>query len=408
MATDALPLNAENALGNLPAKQRLSSASRFVALDGLRGIAVLLVMIFHYCEPLYHKQTIFSKIVFKLTHFGWCGVDLFFVLSGFLITGILLDAKGSDRYFSTFYIRRTLRIFPLYYGILAICFLVVPLFGNYKSIEDNAVVSHQQALWCYYTNIDIVRHGWVENGDYLNMSHFWSLAVEEQFYIVWPFIVWVCSRRMLIGTCVICICGALLFRTWYAYGLGNTAAASLLMQCRIDALAWGALAAMFVRGARGATSIERPAKCMLFISAFVLISICVKFRCFPAGEPLVLTIGLSALAIFFTALVIVAVLSTSQSWFGRVCRNDALRSTGRIAYGLYVFHYLIHPFLLPILTFSGFHVPYVLAAIMYLLSAFAAAFTISWLSWHMYEKHFLRLKDRLAPTLMGKKFARKQ
>ena len=156
------------------------------ALDGIRGLAILLVLLCHF--PLYGdmQPTIFiDKLFYAMTRAGWCGVDLFFVLSGFLITGILYDAKGSRFFFRNFYMRRCLRIFPLYYGVLAVFFVIVPfvlpLGRNYELF-----LKDQAWYWSYLTNIKIAIEGWPK---FYALAHFWSLAVEEQFYFVWPFVV---------------------------------------------------------------------------------------------------------------------------------------------------------------------------------------------------------------------------
>jgi peptidoglycan/LPS O-acetylase OafA/YrhL len=120
-----------------------------------------------------------DKFFFTVAYAGWCGVDLFFVLSGFLITGILLDTKGEDHFFRNFYMRRILRIFPLYYGFLILFFLVLPQlvsFGN----NFHLVLEDQGWYWTYLVNLPIAFYGWPA---FYAISQFWSLGVEEQFYL---------------------------------------------------------------------------------------------------------------------------------------------------------------------------------------------------------------------------------
>ena len=133
----------------------------------------------------------------RLTGAGWVGVDLFFVLSGFLITSILYEAKQSDGYFKNFYMRRVLRIFPLYYGVLFVAFAVVPLFHPYQTGFYKTISHNQIFLWTYLQNyVQLPWEGWA------GFTHFWSLAVEEQFYLVWPAVVFLLNRRALMGVSI--------------------------------------------------------------------------------------------------------------------------------------------------------------------------------------------------------------
>jgi peptidoglycan/LPS O-acetylase OafA/YrhL len=162
-----------------------ASVERVPVLDGLRGLAILLVMLHHFFQNYVPEPVWIDRLVFGLMGCGWFGVDLFFVLSGFLITGILYDAKGADRYFLNFYARRTLRIFPLYYAVLVLLFVLLPrvphpLAADY--VSDSA--PDQLWFWLYLTNFRIALNGgWYSH---LVPSVFWSLAIEEQFYVLYP------------------------------------------------------------------------------------------------------------------------------------------------------------------------------------------------------------------------------
>lgn len=146
-------------------------------LDGVRGIAILLVLLHHFTDDR-EKLTGIARRLFLVTDAGWVGVDLFFVLSGYLITRILLSTKESPRYFTTFYGRRALRIFPLYYAVLVAVLLILPRLVP-PTPELDAILGRQVFLWTYLSN-------WVRdtfNSDYAALKHFWSLSVEEQFYL---------------------------------------------------------------------------------------------------------------------------------------------------------------------------------------------------------------------------------
>jgi peptidoglycan/LPS O-acetylase OafA/YrhL len=170
------------------------------ALDGIRGIAIIAVMVFHFflfggLSP----QNKIDGIFYAVAKMGWAGVDLFFVLSGFLITGILHDSRGNDGFFRIFYARRFFRIFPLYYGALVLFLVVLPLSGAaWKALETGP--KEQFWLWAYVTNIRIaLDNDWGRVPKAL--IHFWSLAVEEQFYLAWPFLVYFASRRVVLRLC---------------------------------------------------------------------------------------------------------------------------------------------------------------------------------------------------------------
>ena len=140
--------------------------NRIKILDGFRGLAILLVIGYHYLN-------FFS--------FGWTGVDLFFVLSGFLITGKLVESLDADHYFRNFYIKRILRIVPLYYFILLLFFVLIPfLLPSLVSISFNELQHEQIYYWTFVVNIYDAIHGWPQN---VTLIHFWSLACEIQFYL---------------------------------------------------------------------------------------------------------------------------------------------------------------------------------------------------------------------------------
>ncbi len=142
-------------------------------LDGIRAIAALMVMFFHFFASIKINTPTLS-VLLKLSIFGQTGVTLFFVLSGFLITRILISTKHNTDYFKNFYLRRTLRIFPLYYLFLLIYYYIYPLIFNtgFTPIKD------QLYFYAYIQNFAETFH-WTANGP----NHFWSLAVEEHFYL---------------------------------------------------------------------------------------------------------------------------------------------------------------------------------------------------------------------------------
>jgi peptidoglycan/LPS O-acetylase OafA/YrhL len=205
----------------------IHSSQHLPALDGLRGIAILLVMAFH--RVLLHPGSLERSLLGRLGLCGWVGVDLFFVLSGFLITGILFDTKDRPDYFRRFYFRRTVRIFPLYYGfLLGVLGLGVALQATGRSpFGWGDFWRNQLVLWTYTTNLAFAAAGeWYALAPMLTLTSLWSLAIEEQFYLVWPLLIRRVSRRVGIGICLALVPACLVAR-WAALKAGGAAGLDL-------------------------------------------------------------------------------------------------------------------------------------------------------------------------------------
>ena len=189
------------------------TAGRYVpALDGVRGVAILLVILFHH--TLMRQQTPLDRVYASIARLGWSGVDLFFVLSGFLITGILCDAKGSPRSYRNFYVRRTLRIFPLYYAFVFFTLTIAPWLWPDTPLAEMARAEMRDTSeawsWLYLSNILFALK---EGFGHPNLAVTWSLAIEEQFYLVWPLLVAGLGRHTLMWTCGGLMAVALAVRT---------------------------------------------------------------------------------------------------------------------------------------------------------------------------------------------------
>lgn len=367
-------------------------AGRIPALDGIRGIAILFVMLYHF--TLYggmEPSVMIDKIYYRGALVGWFGVDLFFVLSGFLITGILFDSVHGRHYFRNFYTRRVLRIFPLYYGTLAVFFLLIPRLYE-PSNACQQLLDDQIWYWTYLVNIQIAIDYWPEC---FVLGHFWSLAVEEQFYLLWPLVILVFRRRSLIVVCLLSIFGALVFRTVLATN-GELTAAYALMPSRADALAMGALLALLARGPRGLGRVAGWGGPIIVTSAALLGVIFLWKRGLSIEDPLVLTVGFSLLVLLFGGTLLLGMTAPPSSRLGRFFSHPALVFFGRYSYGLYVFH---HPIAIG-LGKSGIGVwawPRILGSQMaqqvgFTVLATALSLLIAMLSWHLYESPILRLK----------------
>jgi peptidoglycan/LPS O-acetylase OafA/YrhL len=386
-APAAAPIAVPEAVGTRAVQLR--RGVHIPALDGLRGLAILLVVVFHFTVRAEGSGTL-RRVLLHLSAAGWVGVDLFFVLSGFLITSILLDAKGSDGYFRNFYMRRVLRIFPLYYGTLFVAFAIVPLFHP-------VAVRNQWALWAYLANFYPAKDS--------AFTHFWSLAVEEQFYLVWPAVVLLLGRREMIAFCGVVIATALACRVGRVLNHKDAELTYYMIHCRMDSLAVGGLLALSAHGPAGMTALAKPAKWVGSIALLLLGGIYVyQHGYFGYNAPLVQTIGHTLLGLFFGSLLVLTVLASRPSVLGRAFNGTTLRFFGKYSYGIYVIHGLLHPWLnsyFPLKAMPKGGLFYAAWGGRILLGAAistAAAVAI----WHAYEKHFLKLKrffEYRAPTL---------
>lgn len=377
--------------------------NRYPALDGIRGIAVLAVMTFHFF--LFGKMASIDavdRVAAGMANAGWAGVDLFFVLSGFLITGILFDARGTPHFLWNFYARRVLRIFPLYYGVLVAFFVILPhLFSTSAVIRAN---THGQLwFWSYLSNVHVALHGWSATSEYVD--HFWSLSIEEQFYMLWPFVVAALPRRALLRACGAIAAVSLLLRIWlHAHHMPN--AAFVLTATRMDALAIGAFVALAVRDPDEFRSMLRWVRPMLATTTLLLAAIWIARRGFDKNDPVVGTVGFTLLALTFGALIVLAIDPAGEaSRMTRFFLARPLRELGKYSYSLYVFHQPV-ALLLVSAGISAAAAPAVWGSALPGEVAYAAiAGTISliaaMLSWHLYERHFLKLKDRFAGASVG-------
>jgi len=367
-------------------------------LDGLRGIAVIAVMLYHFAMSPAAKSGL-NDVLVRVSRFGWIGVDLFFVLSGFLITGILIDAKKSDHYFRNFYARRTLRIFPLYYAVLALFYLIAPHTNLYPVEGVAKAVKYQAWFWLYASNfLTAIKGQWV----FEQFTHFWSLAVEEHFYLFWPAIVYLVSQRNLARVCVAFIVGGLAIRmTFEAMGC-NMYYAHLLTPSRVDSLAMGGLIAVLAREGKGLKSLAPIAQ---IVAGFCLISVAAIYAFihdfqpgYPMagkhGYPIVRTVGFTILALLFASILTLSVTAEPKGPAGRILGGRVLRFFGKYSYALYIFHVLIVP---PIREWvSPEKLSHTIGAfgglVVHIATCFAASILLALLSWHLYEKHFLKLK----------------
>ncbi len=378
----------------------------YPALDGLRAIAVLMVFFGHY-----------GALRFPFLLWGSAGVDLFFVLSGFLITGILYDTRNDPHRVRNFYMRRTLRIFPLYYGVLLGALLTTPLF--------HWLWSPAWVLWfCYLGNyarfvfihspllhVGALDHLWSQprtaTSLTLYLGHFWSLCVEEQFYLLWPLVVFTVRKRETLRTiCLASIPVVLAARTaclWLVPPLYlSQEIVYRATPLRADALLIGGFLALALRGPEADRLLRWSQPFLLsLLAVFVvaellsaLISAQHTFYHPYSGDPFMNTIGYTLLDLAAAALVLN--LLSLQHPLARLFNLQPLRELGNISYGFYVFHDMLHGVysrlarhLLHDHNFMSF-TPLMMSI------AFISTIVIATLSYRFFERPFLQLKSRFA------------
>lgn len=366
------------------------------ALDGLRGLAVLGVMASHLFPGT--KNGILHSVDVTL-QFGATGVDLFFVLSGFLITGILYDSLSDRHYFRKFYARRILRIFPLYYGVLFILLILTPWLK----------IQWQHMYWVllfYLQNTNIAGpFYWTHLSPNVSLDHFWTLAVEEQFYFVWPLaIFFIRKRRNLMWTCLALSVGALALRFWLAFHHTIYHIINRSTVTRADSLLIGAMLALALRGPLH-NGVLRVARNVFAAVVVIVAALNVASLVIDRHPSLVFSFDASYLSLRYTLMAVgsAALLAWSlqpASAARSVFENKTLRFFGKYSYGLYVLHFIFLQYFLR--TFKGwgrhFTSSTIGAGVFAGILSFGVAVVMAYASYNLYEKQFLRLKRHFAYT----------
>jgi peptidoglycan/LPS O-acetylase OafA/YrhL len=364
------------------------------ALDGLRALAILLV-IPHNLDMLSAPYTAVELLPVTLMHAGWIGVQLFFVLSGFLITGNLLDTRGAANYYSAFIGRRALRILPLYYGVLLVTFVLVPLLGTLpQQLQETG--SNQVWLWTFLLNWS-APYGRTVAG----FGHFWSLAVEEQFYLLWPFVVARCGPRQVLRAGGLLAVASLGSRWLLAYAHFPPDALYMFTVSRMDALALGAAAAALLRIPSARVVLERHVARVATAAAVILLADFFLTDGYAAYDPRSQSLGYTVLALGFATCMLVAAVPVGgiPGVVVHALQWRPLRTIGRYSYAMYVFHMPLHVFfgVAVLHRLVGPH-PTHAEAFAYITVSVAVSFMAAALSYHLFERHFLRLKEKLLPV----------
>jgi peptidoglycan/LPS O-acetylase OafA/YrhL len=366
------------------------------ALDGIRGLAIVAVLMRHVAYVFMQHGSI-TRWFLPVFQFGMWGVDLFFVLSGFLITGILIDTRAATNRARSFYGRRILRIFPVYYLTIAVVFVGehfspwIKTAANLQNLPD-----HLSYLFYFQNFIPMWHHGLYPESI---IGPFWSLAIEEQFYLIWPMVVWRLAPRSIVKVCAVALCSTLALRLILVPNFGDGIWLYALTPTRADGLFVGAaLAAIYrIRGEfskpllQGLTS--AGCVCLAAVAIFAPVN-----ELWLTGQ-LMSVIGISGVALLCGALIVFC-LRYNEGRLAKVFQLKWMRSLGKYSYGMYVFHLGIYYGVQYLLT-NRFHVNYPLPTaygLLYFAVLLGLTYGLAWLSFNYFESWFLGLKRFFEPV----------
>jgi len=365
------------------------SARHLRPLDGLRGLAILLVVVYHF--GLLHAG--FTRGTWNpfedLAQIGWIGVDLFFVLSGFLITGILLDTRARPHYLRNFLARRFLRIWPLYYLNLALFFFVAPAVLTVQPVELQSM-QHQQAwFWLYAANWMFARQGGFEQ---TSGGYFWSLAVEEQFYLFWPLIVYYLAdgrlRRLCVALFVLSVASRFVL---VARGVSTNAAYTMTFS-HMDGLVVGAYLAAAWRSPQASVVVDRFLPWLALLGGIGLVCVRVIDRGLVFWGPAMVTAGIACGALIFGFVLWTVLRREHVPVASRVFTSAVMVATGRYSYALYLAHVPVGFVVHMLVARAGVTVDQGPGYWLFFIVALALSWGLAAASWHLFEKHVLKLK----------------
>lgn len=369
-------------------------SKRIIQLDGLRGVAVLWILSMHLLLPV--------AMAFKADYFcslldtGWAAVDLFFVLSGFLITRILISEDKERDYFLSFYYRRALRILPVLYLFL---FSVLCLYGIAYFLQSKGLVKVNgpfpreeiQSVFLFYTNFLIARK---ESYIAPFLNPFWSLSVEEHFYLLWPLLTYFCSQRGLKIACLAIFCLSPLLRAVFHWNGVSALPISVMSFSRWDGFSVGALLAIsenkFSLPYKSKIFSEKIVHWLIPASLGILVVMNVEWRL-----DLVFGLKYTALALGFGGIIFTLIRQQKGSVLYTILTHPILLFTGKISYALYIVHMAVNMVVVrlnPGEIFTGIESPHQkINLLINTISIFVLSYGIATFSFYCLEQPLQRL-----------------
>ncbi|MFT4153049.1 acyltransferase family protein [Parafilimonas sp.] len=294
------------------------------AFDGVRGASIIVVTLYHY---------------FLLPYAAWFSMESFFVLSGFLITGILLDIRERKNFFKNYLARRMLRILPLYYGLLIIAFFIVPLFVSKESLAPFSLYyHHQEYFWIYLQNWLLLYNEAGLKGVSRIMLHLWSLAIEEQFYIVWPLLVLIFNRKVFTKIIAGIILFSITLKCYFHFSGYPWQENYFNTFCRLDSLSMGGLIAVCVRDKSFIPFLNKTAPYIFKLLGAVLLIAILIYRPRMPGERFLEPLGTTLFAILFAGMLLYCLSDHKRNYVKRFLELRLFTFLGKYSYSLYIFH----------------------------------------------------------------------
>jgi peptidoglycan/LPS O-acetylase OafA/YrhL len=354
-------------------KDQSAKREHYPSLDGLRGIGCLLVVV-------YHNFWFFHQYLF----FGWLAMDIFFVLSGFLITDILIKTAGRTNYLKNFYVRRVLRVFPLYYLSLILFIWIVPHLTN--ALELGYFAEHQGWFWTFLQNWVLISR---PAGGQNVLGHLWSMGVEEQFYLLWPLVfALVRNPKTLLWTMAAILIAFSAFRVWiWIEQIPGISYYQFFLLTRIDGICIGCMVALMQK--IDARFIGKHLA--LIVLAFAGFNFLFYYINLKHGDsiPYLGLLGFSTFSMIF-GLLVYEIVNREHSIFSKMLDIRFLKFLGRISYGTYIFHWPLY--LLLVVFMPHFFTDSFGHQLMVSLIATVLAFIVGHLSFRYFESYFLALK----------------
>lgn len=364
-----------------------SWSGHILELDGLRGVASLLVL-FHHFWPT--EPGGLQKVA-NVAHLGWIGVDLFFVISGFLIGGILLDTAGRKDYYLTFYVRRALRIFPLYYLFLTVLFVVIPLAQKGAYLTTAFVRESGHPLW-YFLYLGNIREALTNHEPAYFLAPLWSLSIEEQFYLTFPLFVAVLNRKHLrLLLCALILMAPLLRFLSLVWFPRSERIQYLATPCRMDVIALGVLIALEFRSGTFVRAKRYASACLLVL----LIGLAIAFRLggLDRLQPFCRIAGYSLVAFTFSAFVLWTVLHRGLVATAFL-RFPAFTRIGKLCYGVYLLQRPTEVAFLKVL--SHWHLSSGASPLLLMFGKIVSTVLVASISWYLFESRILQAKKYFA------------
>lgn len=350
--------------------RRAERGARTPALDGLRGVAIAAVLAYH-----------FDLEAAPLASMGWSGVELFFVLSGFLITGIVLDTRGERGWLARFWKRRAARIFPLYFAIVALSLLLLPRLDHPKAEAFARIAGDETWYWLLLQNLSIATHGFRHG--ILDVT--WSLAIEVQFYLAWPLAVARLGARRTVVACIALIACSIALRFALAHLGVWDRAIYVLTPARLDSLMAGSALAAALRAGHwhAVASAARPVLWGALAATALILAIDPTQLAWTSAWSQ--SFGYSLWAILFAALLARAWNAPRGSLLASALCHPALVALGKYSYAMYLFAIPVRGLVRDVvLRPQGGAEQLVFGT-----ACFALTFVAAWMSWHLLERRFL-------------------